>query len=194
MNEFPILGNDILTLIGLELDLHDIENYKLVCSRIYKICNSNSFWYNKLQRDYSNIDVSDVCYYKKLYYYLNQRIECKEYDNFGNKIYDEMRAYDYKKNIFRFFPNYPPNFYLPFTNIFKIEYKKIQQIYMNVKINKSSIEGKYGEIYKVVIKTNDPDNLFWDIQTFKGLAFASKARFIDGIIVINLQDTYDDAF
>ena len=177
-------NNDILSLIGLKLALDDLQNYSLINRKIFSICNTNIFWHNKIQTDYPNIDISNVKEYKKLYYYLSVRV--KKESNF-DIIYGYV--------VFRFFPSYTPCYYSPYTNIFKLEYKKIQEIYENLGENKTSfVIGNFKEIYKVIFYIHHGEDFNTTINLKRNIASGLRARFINNIIVINFSDTFENLF
>lgn len=90
-----VLNKDCLALIGQSLDFSDIYNLSKTCKKNKEVFDKKSFWFNKLENDYSitlpmNKDL------RKYYYYLSHKTPVIQACKNGDL---EILKYFYNKSI-----------------------------------------------------------------------------------------------
>ena len=172
------IPNDILTLFALDSDLKSIINLCKTSKKVNdSICNNELFWKQKLQREYYDIDISNVTEYKNLYLYLKRRTKV------NNNIYEMPGWGDVKTNnksiavfgegghayiIFEngkfntqnlsnsgiYFPEFSPeHFHDLGTDIFILSRLSVIEMAKNFVNNTSFVTGPYGEKYIIIIES-----------------------------------------
>jgi hypothetical protein len=150
---------NVMINLALKLNFKDIKSLCLTSTRFNEIiCESKIFWRKKLIKEYPNIDISNVSEFKKLYFYLNEKIEdvnvkVKE----GQFFIDDIEMEKYGK----YFTEYPIEYFSNYTNKFVISSKVIRQI--NLEKDFTTFSGKFGEIYKVKINKKDDGTLMYKL-------------------------------
>lgn len=122
-----MLHKDVIPLIAIDLDLNSLNKLCQTSKNFNKyICQSSTFWRQKLLKEFPNIDVKHVKETKKLYEYLISKAELihtriskylKDYneDTFFQKsklINDLLIRYDLKKGDVIIFDEIPKEKYI----------------------------------------------------------------------------------
>jgi hypothetical protein len=212
-NRLETLPKDISIELLSSLDLQSILN---VCKSSVileeRICNSIIFWRKKLQKEYPNIDISNVEKIKDLYFYLKKRPQAtignkpewgdlsknkKHLFGAGGTYYQVL-----EKNKFNpvfasssiTFPSFPPEYLQDFgTNLCLLSYQIVREIANNIVGNTSFVIGPYGEKYIVNLRNDNVSSQTFSgiINAYKTTVISSVFRFIDGKFYKDFKDTYD---
>ena len=186
------IGKDLISYIGLKLDLESVEKLCQTSSKFKQVCDSNYFWRQKLEREFS-IDISRVIDMKGLYKYLLSKPKVQEIDyptslrDFNKLVDSELKIGDLVKgmeiskvvganyvfrpeNIFRdeivSFPEFPPHYYQDENLRVYIPYQEVEDF------DKSYIEGKFGERYnKKNIITDDGEDPYGVFENYELIVY-----------------------
>lgn len=160
---------DIINELALNLSLKDIKSFCLTSKKFNNIvCDSELFWKKKLFKDHPNINIQNVRKFKKLYFYLNENTE-KE------MIFPEFYS---NKNVY-----IRSSLFLNILNKLDIGDNKKEYV--------TEIVGNFGEIYKIIIKSNFPSNfLLQRIKEGKNEVSSILLNNKNDIFILNLSSSH----
>ena len=167
--------NDVLTLFALDSDLKSIINLCKTSKKVNdSICNNPYFWKQKLQREYYDIDISNVTEYKNLYIYLKKRPRVNNESQQWGDVRDnkgrisvlgnggqqyiilengKFNSWELSKSAI-YFPEYSPEYFHDIgTDIFILSRLSVIEMAKNFVNNTSFVTGPYSEKYIIIIES-----------------------------------------
>ena len=175
------IGKDLISYIGLKLDLESIEKLCKTSKKFQEICSSEMFWRNKLIKEFPMIDIDKVKDLKDLYKYLLSKPKIVQPGDLIEKgdiiIVDRKVIFPNDEKIL--FPEFPPHYYRELKDyLIDTHYKWILETLPSIpyqkieNVDEDYIEGKFGERYnKKIIYTEDDEDPYGVFENYELIVY-----------------------